>query len=254
MGLSRAEGSDLELDEGGERRKGQEGVSPAHSPLPAVSKQSLQDIRGPGCPKHRPLHRSVLEDATVDFVGSQPLFHPLLHAVAFRESHGLRPRVETVIYKIDFVLRERKARRASVCSCVAHSSPGPPGTGLAWKASHCTPRSESGAPSPPAWPGQALPMPCWGAGLGPGVCWQWHRCMLCIRSSVQPCHELAHLAGPQAPDYDSNLPFSVSQQPPRAGTISHFVLVLKAGPWGTLAASLSGKAREQQACEEPRGK
>lgn len=182
-------------------------------------------------------------------MGSQPLFHPLLHAVTFRESHRLRPRVETVIYKIDFVLRERKARRASVCSCAAHSW-----TGLAWKTSHCTPRSESGAPSPPARPGQPLPMPCQGAGLGLGVCWQWHRCILCIRSSVQPCHELAHLSGHQALDCDSNLPFLVSQEPPRAGTVSHFVLVLKAGPWGTLAASISGKACEQQACEKPPGK
>lgn len=53
MGLSRAEGAELELEEeGGERGKGQEGVSPAHSPLPAVSQQSLQDVRGPGCAEH----------------------------------------------------------------------------------------------------------------------------------------------------------------------------------------------------------
>lgn len=89
-----------------------------------------------------------------------------------------------------------ESERQGEHQCAAHSSPGPPGTGLAWKASRCTPRSESGAPSPSAWPGQPLPTPCRGAGLGPGVCWQRHRCVLCIRSS----HEPAHLSGPQAPD------------------------------------------------------
>lgn len=48
--------------------------------------------------------------------------------------------------------------------------------------------------------------------------------------------------------------FSVSQEHPRAGTVSRLVPVLKAGPWGTLAASRSGKARERRACEEPPGK
>lgn len=32
------------------------------------------------------------------------------------------------------------------------------------------------------------------------------------------------------------------------------MLVLKVGLWGTLAASISGKACEQQVCEEPPGK
>lgn len=67
-----------------------------------------------------------------------------------------------------------------------------------------------------------------------------------VTFSVQHCHELAHLSGSQALDGYSNLLFSVSQGPPWAGTVSHFVMVLKAGRWGTLAAFISGSAREQQ--------
>lgn len=57
----------------------------------------------------------------------------------------------------------------------------------------------------------------------------------------------------QTPGCDSNLPFSVSQKPPWAGTVSHFVLALKAGLWGALAASTSSKACKQQGFQEPPG-
>lgn len=126
MGLGKAGGHDPGLDGGGE---GQEGVAPVLASLPAVSQQTLEDIGGPGRPEHRPLQQSVFEDATVDFVGSQPLLHPLLHAVTFRESHRLGPRVETVIYKIDFVLREQKARHGISAQLCGTQLPAASGNG-----------------------------------------------------------------------------------------------------------------------------
>lgn len=48
------------------------------------------------------------------------------------------------------------------------------------------PLRESRALGPPAWPRQSLPSPAGGQDWA-GVCWQQQRCFLCFGSSIQPC-------------------------------------------------------------------
>lgn len=47
----------------------------------------------------------VPEDRAVDFVGSQPLFHSLLDAVAHWEADRCRPGREAVIHKVHTILQ-----------------------------------------------------------------------------------------------------------------------------------------------------
>lgn len=68
--------------------------------LPAVSKKSLEDVRGPWCAEHGPLDSSVFEIAAVDLVGTQPLFDSLLDAVALWEADRSRSGGKTVIHKV----------------------------------------------------------------------------------------------------------------------------------------------------------
>lgn len=77
---------------------------------PAVSKQSLEDVRGPWRAEDGPLDTSVFEVAAVDLVWAQPLFDSLLDAVALRETHRARSRRETIVHKVHRVLNgdERK--------------------------------------------------------------------------------------------------------------------------------------------------
>lgn len=75
---------------------------------PAVSKQPLEDVRGPWRAEDRPLDVAVFEVAAVDFVGTQPLFDPLLDAVPLWETDRARARGKAVIHKVHRVLAEDK--------------------------------------------------------------------------------------------------------------------------------------------------
>lgn len=75
---------------------------------PAVAEKSLQDVRGPRRAEHGPLDSSVFKIAAVDLVGTQPLFDPLLDAVALREADGLGSGRETVIHKVHGVLNKEE--------------------------------------------------------------------------------------------------------------------------------------------------
>lgn len=72
---------------------------------PAVTQKSLQDVRWARRAENRPLHPTVSEVAAVDFLGTKPLFDPVLDAVVLREAHGLWTRRETVIHERHCVLK-----------------------------------------------------------------------------------------------------------------------------------------------------
>lgn len=75
-----------------------------------------------------------------------------------------------------------------MCSCAVYGSLQPPGMEVAWEApAEHQERERSLQPSSLAWGSPFTAAQ--GAGVGPGVCWQWHRSILRIRSSIQPCHE-----------------------------------------------------------------
>lgn len=75
---------------------------------PAVSKEPLEDVRGPWRAEDGPLDATVFEVAAVDFMGTQPLLDALLDAVPLWETHGARPRGKAVIHKVHRVLAEDK--------------------------------------------------------------------------------------------------------------------------------------------------
>jgi len=73
---------------------------------PAVSKQPLEDVRGPWRAEDGPLDTSVFEVAAVDLVRAKPLLDSLLDTVTLRKTHRARSRGETVIHKVDRVLNK----------------------------------------------------------------------------------------------------------------------------------------------------
>lgn len=54
---------------------------------PAVSEQTLQNVRGPWRSEDGPLDASVFKVAAVDLVGAKPLLNSLLDAVTLGETH-----------------------------------------------------------------------------------------------------------------------------------------------------------------------
>lgn len=72
----------------------------------------MQDIRGPWRAEDGPLDAPVFEVAAVDLVGAEPLFDPLLDAVALGEAHGARSRGEAVIHEVHRVLKRGERETA----------------------------------------------------------------------------------------------------------------------------------------------